>query len=257
MTAFWLLVCLAFEFCLPRSSSSALLAGAACQDWRAGFDLNPALVVEHAGTGFGAAYSRPYGLAGVDWFGGCVAYGRSRWAAGLGVSTLGCEGYRESGFGACGACRLPGQLALGARVEWLVLDQGRYGADGVAAFGMGASWQTGRMRLGLSGERINRPRFDNGTLVDYRLSAGAAFNPTDDLLLLLDVTRDGPDNSLAGGVEFKLIPQMALRGGVGYEPLAYAAGLGVTVRPVQFDYAYRFHPQLKDTHVFSITASWH
>jgi hypothetical protein len=43
---------------------------------------------------------------------------------------------------------------------------------------------------------------------------------------------------------------------VGVAPLRYAAGLGATVGPLGFEYAYEFHPQLKETHVLGLRAAW-
>ena len=76
-------------------------------------------------------------------------------------------------------------------------------------------------------------------------------------MLALDLGREGSDEDAAFGAEFRLIPQLALRLGLGVVPLRFAAGLGATVGSVGFEYAYQFHPVLKDTHVFGLRAAWH
>ena len=84
-----------------------------------------------------------------------------------------------------------------------------------------------------------------------------SWRPIDDLLLALDLGREGDDEDAAFGAEFRLVPQLGLRLGVGVAPLRYAAGLGAAVGPLGFDYAYQFHPTLKETHVLGLRAAWH
>jgi hypothetical protein len=87
------------------------------------------------------------------------------------------------------------------------------------------------------------------------LLAGS-WRPVDDLLLALDLSRERSDEDAAFGAEFRLVPQLGLRIGVGVAPLRYAAGLGAEVGPLGFEYAYQFHPKLKETHVLGLRAAW-
>ena len=81
--------------------------------------------------------------------------------------------------------------------------------------------------------------------------------PVDDVLLALDVSRERDDEDAAFGVEFRPVRQLGLRLGVGVVPLRYAAGLAATVGPLQLEYAYQFHPTLKESHVLGLRAAWH
>jgi len=76
------------------------------------------------------------------------------------------------------------------------------------------------------------------------------------VLMALDVGREGSDEDAAFGVEFRLVPQLGVRMGVGVAPLRLSGGVGATAGPVGVEYAYQFHPMLKETHVLGLRAAW-
>jgi hypothetical protein len=129
--------------------------------------------------------------------------------------------------------------------------------DVVPAFDAGVCWRSGRVRVGAAGLRLNSPRWHDGTELPPRVVLAGSWQPVDEALLALDLGREGSDEDAAFGAEFRLIPELALRLGVAVVPLRFAAGLGAAVGPLGFEYAYQFHPVLKDTHVFGLRAAWH
>ena len=108
----------------------------------------------------------------------------------------------------------------------------------------------------MAGCCLNSPRWREGTELPSRVVLAGSWRPVDDLLLALDLSRQSSDEDAAFGAEFRLVPQLGLRFGVGVNPLRYAAGLGATVGPLGLEYAYEFHPQLKETHVLGLRAAW-
>ncbi len=253
---FWLLLVMAFEFSPPAGKAGGMLAGAAVADWQNSFVLNPALVMEADRFQTGLVYSRPYGLDHVDWGRICAVLGRERWSGGVSINSLSFADYRESDLQLNLGIEPAARVTAGLGVHLMVRDMGRFGIDAVPAFDLGVNWQTGVLCLGAAGFRLNLPRFGNGDELPLRLVLAGSLRPVETLLLALDVSRAGEEESVAFGMEFCLIPPIDLRIGVGYEPLSYGAGLGVRVGFLQVDYSYRFHPQLKETHILGMQASW-
>jgi hypothetical protein len=255
--AFFLLMLSAFEFQGCSGRSSAMLAGAAVADGQHSFFLNPALAVCESRFLAGACYSRPYGLSGLAWgrAGGVWSPGRLATGACLSLLSLGQYGEQDAGLVVSGA-PTPG-VAVGLGIHVLHLRAGQDYDDIVPSFDAGTCWRLGRMRIGAAGLRLNSPRWRDGTELPSRVVLAGSWFPVDDLLLALDLSREGGNEDAAFGIEFRLVPQLGLRLGVGAAPLRFGAGLGAEVGPLGLEYAYQFHPQLKETHVLGLRAAWH
>jgi hypothetical protein len=148
-------------------------------------------------------------------------------------------------------------VAVGLGMHALVVEAGQSHDDFVPAVDAGVCWHSGRLRVGAAGLRLNAPRWHDGTELPPRVVLAGSWQPVDEVLLALDLSRERSDEDAAFGAEFRLIPQLGLRLGVGAAPLRFAAGLGAKVGPVGFEYAYQFHPVLKESHVFGLRAAWH
>ncbi len=253
---FWAMLLASFEFAPATGRVGSMLAGAAVTEWQSSFCLNPALA-GHAEQYFaGATYCRPYGLAGLDWFHAGIGTNQGRWSGGVSIGSLSLDRYRETEIRLEVAAVPVASLALGAAARTLINDAERRGTDVVGAFDIGACWYQGTFGFGGVASAVNEPVFDSGDKKPLQLVLGAALRPVEQLLLALDVRRTGPDEGAAFGIEFNLVPPLDLRVGIGYEPLVYATGVGLHVNPVSVDYAYRFHPQLKETHVVGLALQW-
>jgi hypothetical protein len=251
-----LLLFCAFEYPGLAGRSSAMLAGSAVPDGQHSFFLNPALSVDEGRFEAGLCYSRPYGLPGLAWGRACGGWSSARLAAGLGFSTLSLDRYAEQDAEiVVGGSPIP-SVAVGLGIHALVLEAGPEYDDLAPSFDAGVCWRSGRVRIGAAGLRLNSPRWREGTELPTRLVLAGSWRPVDDLLLALDLGRERGDEDAAFGAEFRLVPQLGLRCGVGVAPLRYAAGLGATIGPLGFEYAYEFHPQLRETHVLGLRAAW-
>ena len=251
-----LLLLSAFEYAGYSGRSSAMIAGAAVADCQHSFSLNPALSVDDSRFNAGLCYSKPYGLPGLAWARACGGWSSGRLAAGLGFSPLSLDRYAEQDAEVVvGGSPVP-NVAVGLGIHALVLSGGTQYDDFAPSFDAGACWQSGRVRIGAAGLRLNSPRWRDGTELAPRVVLAGSWRPVDDLLLALDLSRERSDEDAAFGAEYRLVPQLGLRFGVGVAPLRYAAGLGATVGPLGVEYAYEFHPQLKETHVLGLRAAW-
>jgi hypothetical protein len=252
-----LLLLSAFEFPGLSGRSSAMLAGAAVADGQHSFFLNPALSVDEGRFQAGICYSRPYGLPGLAWGRACGGWSSERVSAGFGFSTLSLDRSAEQDAEVVVGGTPISSVAVGLGIHALVLRAGPEYEGFVPSFDAGACWRSGRVRIGAAGLRLNSPRWREGTELPPRAVLAGSWRPADDLLLALDLSRERGDEDAAFGAEFRLVPQLGLRFGVGVAPLRYAAGLGAEVGPLGFEYAYQFHPKLKETHVLGLRAAWH
>ena len=251
-----LLLVSAFEFAGSAGRSSAMLAGAAVSDALHSFNLNPALCVDGRRMQAGACYADPYGLPGLAWGKACGTWSSERLAAGVGVSALGLDRYGEQDAQVVvGGAPVAG-VAVGIGLHALFVSAGPGYFDLAPAFDAGISWRSGGLRIGAAGLRLNSPRWRDGTGLAARVVLAGSWQPVDEVLVALDLSREGSDEDAAFGAEFRLVPQLGLRLGVGVAPLRFGAGLGATVGPVGLEYAYQFHPSLKETHVLGLRAAW-
>lgn len=234
-----------------------MLAGAAVADRQHSFFLNPALVVDDCRFQTGVCYSRPYGLPGLAWGRVCGSWSSENVAAGVGFSALRLDRYGEQDAQVVVGGTPTRSIAVALGVHALIVSDSPYYSDIVPTFDAGLCWRSGRIRVGAAGLRFNSPRWHDGIELPPRIVLAGSWQPVDEALLALDLSRAGSDEDAAFGAEFRLVPQFGLRCGVGVAPLRYAAGLVATVGPVGFEYAYQFHPTLKETHVLGLRAAWH
>jgi len=251
-----LLLVAAFEPMLPLGPAAAMNAGTAHPHWQNAFGRNPALAASSPWLALGGGYWRPYGLEGVDQAGLSAAAGFERWAAMLGISQFGFDRYRERDFAVLGAFRAFPTVAVGAAAHLLTVTTSPVRTEAVVALDAGAAWSVGFLHLGVAANRFNLPRLANGDLLPATVRAGLSAEPLEDFAVALDAAWSEYGGETSAGFELGLLPQLKLRFGVGYPPLEYAAGLGVVAGPVEVDYAFRYHPQLRDSHILGLRFSW-
>ena len=255
MVVLLLLLC-AFEYPGLAGRSSAMLAGAAVPDGQHSFFLNPALIVSDRRLQGGVCYSSPYGLPGLSWGRACGGWSSERAAAGAGLAALQLGRYGEQDAQVVVGGTPTRSVAVGLGVHALIVNDAPNYNDIVPAFDAGVCWQSGRFQIGAAGLRLNSPRWRDGTELPVRMLLAGSWYPVEEVLLALDVSREREREDAAFGAEFRPVPQLALRLGVGAAPLRYAAGIEATVGPLGLEYAYQFHPTLKESHVIGLRAAW-
>lgn len=254
----WLFVFLsAFEFSCGSGPAGAMLAGGAVADWRHGLWHNPALVDTFPGAGAAAVGCRPYGLEGLTWATTALHFHHRRWGASLGAGSMALGRFRESDVQVVLAGSPAARTWLGVGTHVLLLNPDGVNSDFALSFDVGGWYAPGRFALGAAAASLNRPRWQDDEEQPARLTLSVAWQLVDELLVAADVIRQAGNESVACGTEFRLAPPLCLRAGVLTAPLQYAGGLGVRVGVLGFDYAWRFHPQLKGTHVAGLSLAWH
>lgn len=234
-----------------------MLAGGAVADGQHSFFLNPALVVAECRFQTGVCYSRPYGLPGLAWGRVCGGWSSEGVAAGASFSALRLDRYGEQDAQVVVGGTPIRSIAIGLGIHALIVSNSPYYSDIVPTFDAGFSWRSGRVQVGAAGLRLNSPRWQDGTQVPLRMVLAGSWYPVDEVLLAMDVSRQRDEEDVAFGAEFRPVPRLAFRLGVGVAPLRYAAGLEATVGPLGLEYAYQFHPTLKESHVLGLRAAWH
>lgn len=253
-----LLLCSAFEFTVADPAAAGLAASAASGSWRSAFTSNAALLFSEPGRAAAAAFVRPYGLSGL--YAGrieaMVRPGELPMALGCCLAVTSFDKYQEHDLVAAAAYEVRPGLAAGLSVHGMGQVWAGEVIDLLAAVDAGAAVQLGAFRLGITGRRLNVPRLHDGSELPLLLQIGGSWQPVNDLLLALDVRREGAEESAALGIELSLVPQLKLRAGLATMPLRYSGGIGVDVGALGLGYAWQFHPQLKETHLVGAEVRW-
>ncbi|MEO0069217.1 MAG: hypothetical protein ABIK18_00265 [candidate division WOR-3 bacterium] len=242
-----------------------MAAGLAVDDWRHWFEVNPAVCISQWRFGADAVYTRPYGLTGLNCGKLGVNLRQRNVALGVGIHIVGIEGAEELKTKIGLGLEPVSSVKVGIGIGALIQDMRYYGVDWAPVFDIGVLYQKDKLSFGLSGKQLNSPRLKNGDEVPYHLGVGVAWEPISSLLLTLDLYREGRDEGGAAGVEIRFFPELAIRAGVGTMPFHWCAGVGIRLgcfhldnHQAQFglDYSYQLHPELGDTHIFSINWGW-
>ena len=250
------LILFAFEFDMPAGPAASMLAGGAVPDWQGSLTLNPALVVHVHGWSLAGSYCRPFGLDGINWARVTGSGSGGSWALAAALTDLSFDRFHELDVQLAGGLSLSGGLTAGAGLHCLAVDKHRSGIDVAPTLDLGVHWQRAGFQLGVAVRRVNVPRFANGDELPYTALVAVAGRPVETLLLASDLTYAQDVFAGSLGAEFRLIPQLGLRVGMRWPPLGYGAGVELQFGPVGLDYAYRYHMQLRDTHVIGLRVGW-
>lgn len=251
-----ILLCLltAFEFSAVAGPAAAMVAGGAIADWRGASVANPALAAASGRFNAAMSYEQPYALAGLKYVGAQAGASFGRVALVAVGSDLGLESYHEYDLGLALATGVLHSGTFGVGVHALVVR--RTGdVEFAPALDAGGCWDFGRVRVAVSGTRLNGPRLGGAGDLASIIMLSAAWRPVDELLLAGDLVREGSDEELRLGGEFRIIPALGLRAGIGTAPLRYAAGVAATAGPLTLDYAFHLHPALGSSHQFGLLLS--
>ncbi|KAA3614770.1 MAG: hypothetical protein D8M58_09940 [Calditrichaeota bacterium] len=146
-------------------------------------------------------------------------------------------------------------MSLGESVDGLDLGSGgTFGLD----LGVQASIYK-RTYLGLYVFNLNSPKLGVDTAGDLprRVVIGAAYRPYTGLTTAISMNKAlGFDTQFEGGFEFALLEMLDIRFGASTNPNRFTAGLGIEFESFQFDYGFRSHPVLTETHTFGFMYSW-
>jgi hypothetical protein len=244
-----ILLCLlaVFEFNSAAGPASAMVAGGALFDWRGATTANPALASTTGRLDAAVSYERPYALAGLAHVGAQAGVSVGRVAIVAVASDLGLADYHETDLGIAVATGVLQNGTFGIGAHALTVRSGG-DVEFAPVLDAGGCWDFGRVRIAASCMRLNGPRIGGAGDLASTVMLSASWQPVDDLTLAADLVRDGSDEELRLGGEFRIIPALGLRAGIGTAPLRYAAGVAADAGPLTFDYAFHLHPVLGGSH---------
>lgn len=249
----------AFEFTVCDPATAGMAATAASGGWRSGFGNNPALLSYGLGPAVAAAFTKPFCLENL-YSGRIEAMARSKktsMAVGCCIVSNCLPGYQEHDLALAMAFYASPIVSIGASVHGMCQVSQWQLFDLLAAVDVGVALRLGAVRLGFAGRRLNSPRLHDESELPVLLKIGWAWQPVSELLLGLDICREGVQESAALGAELRLVQQVRLRAGFVTSPLRYSGGIDIDIGSFGTGYAWQFHPQLKDTHVVGVETRWH
>lgn len=153
-------------------------------------------------------------------------------------------------------------LSLGYNLKYYYWDLGEsvegqtLGSSGV--FGMDVGLQASiytRTMVGVYAYNINSPTMGAEAAHDLprRIVIGAAYQPYSGLTSSIAMNKTlGFDTQVEGGFEVDMVEFLTLRLGASTNPSRFSFGLGLNYIGVHFDYGFRNHPVLAETHTFGL-----
>ncbi|SDL35108.1 hypothetical protein SAMN05421823_105273 [Catalinimonas alkaloidigena] len=185
-----------------------------------------------------------------------VAFPGQRWgAAGLSFRRFGTDLYNEQRLGLAYGHKL-GEVTLGAQAEYLQTAIAEVGTRHAFVLNLGGVASIlPHLHFGAYIFNVTQTR-----LADYLdervptvMKAGLSYRPTDALMINLETEKDLDYPALVrAGVEYRIIPEVALRTGISTDPSVFYFGAGFTRHQFALDYALSTHPSLGLSHHLSL-----
>ncbi len=165
---------------------------------------------------------------------------------GVKLSYFGYSQYNESKIGLAYARKFSDFFAAGLQLNYLVTTIGDdYGSKGVATFEAGLMSKVNPYLT--IGAHVFNPI--NAKLVDYadeRIPAifrlGAAYSFDNNILLTVEAEKEtNIDPALKFGIEYRIIDEVFVRGGISTNPGEYAFGFGLNLNRIIVDFSSSVH----------------
>jgi len=180
--------------------------------------------------------------------GGCVLPVKAG-VLGMNLSYFGYPKYNESKIGLAYARSFGNVLAIGVQLDYLLTSiSENYGNKGVATFEIGLlSKINDHLNIGA---HIFNPI--QAKLSDYNneripaiIRVGAAYSFDENILLTVEAEKDTQlDPLLKCGLEYRIIKQIYIRGGISTNPGLYSFGFGLDFKKLKIDFSSSVHEVL-------------
>lgn len=168
---------------------------------------------------------------------------------GVDINTFGFAAYRENKIGLTYATSLLEKVSIGVKLNYASLAISNYGNQSSLYVDIGVNTQISpELSLGFSATNVNRAKLGQDPATEELptvVTAGLAYQPSDRVLLVVDVQKDVDHPfSVRGGIEYFLNDMIIARVGVSNEPLSWQTGLGLVKGAMQIDFAFGFTDRL-------------
>lgn len=168
---------------------------------------------------------------------------------GLKLSYFGFSQYNESKFGLAYARRLSEKIAVGIQLDYLLASFGNdYGKKGIVTFEIGFLSKIND-HLSLGAYIFNPINAKVADYADERLPAnirlGASYAFDDKLMVTAEVEKDTEFDPMAKfGIEYRIIEEIYVRGGIATNPGLYSFGFGLNLKNLKLDFSSSIHQVL-------------
>jgi len=231
-------------------------AGVALSDDPDALYVNPGGLSQIKTLGATLFYARPFGMKELSYGNFSAVLPWRDISIGLGVQSYGNQVYKENTFSSSFSHHLTRHLFVGATLKYAHLAIPKYGSTGTVSFDFGLLVHINqRWKWGFSSRNLNNPKIgqDREPLPQI-FQTGVSTQLAENLVLNCDVYKDVRfPLDLRCGVETRPFHNLILRVGVGNEPSRFAAGMGLVLGKLRWDYAFYTHSDLGFTHQMSIS----
>jgi hypothetical protein len=201
-------------------------------------------------------YARPFGLKELA-YGSLSAITPIRnFSVGIGIQNYGNSVYQENTFSFALARQLTQHCMIGATIRYAHLAIKKYGSTGALVLDTGLLLQLSpRWKWGISTRNLNHAAIgqDNEPLPQV-FQTGISVKILDILQFNCDAYKDVRfPLDIRCGAEAQPLQSLLVRVGVGTEPTRLAAGMGLLLGKLRWDYAFYTHSDLGLTHLMSVS----
>ncbi len=161
---------------------------------------------------------------------------------GLCVSTYGFESYKVQQIGIAVAKSFGPLLSVAMRFNYHQLQIPAYGKASTYSADVGFLYQFSKqVGIGAHVQNVSNSSFSNTanfSPIPLRIDFGVSYKSTEELLLVAALQQSlnqTPQPKL--GIEYQLIPALALRGGLSFNQLKQFAGIGLKIKNMCFDWS--------------------
>lgn len=215
--------------------------------------LNPAMLPLSNGLTLSLLHTNLYSIGELNY--NRVSFISKR--VSLTSSLLGSDLYREwllsLSFGFSGFNKY---VSYGITIKGMGVSIKDYGSNFTPGIDIGVLYHTQRYTLGAILSNLNRPSVSKGDFIPIKLSLGTWFHILKDLRFGLDIVKEeGYKERVLAGIELVLLPLLSTQLGLSTNPFLLSFGSGTSFKRFKISYALRFHSQLRETHLLSLSIS--
>lgn len=177
---------------------------------------------------------------------------------GIAVNNFGYDLYSESKFALAYAMKFGPALRAAVQLDYLHTQIGEgYGSQGAVAAEVGVQARLIEgLWLGAHIYNVNRAKMGdfNNERIPTIFRLGLSYTFSEKLLMAIETEKDIEMRAAYKvGIEYVIIPELSLRGGVSTKPTTVYAGIGINLRRFKIDIASAFHQTLGASPEISIT----
>lgn len=238
-----------FDFREAGGSATVIFAQTTNFSFYEATATNPAVLTKITNNEVGLVHTKPFGVSSLVYNRGIVGLGKLSF--GFSFSNLGQKGYNEYIFTLAKGFTINQELSYGLILKAYFLNIAGYGNDFMPGLNLGFLFAPKNYRLAMVLEDFNNPKSRNGDLIPATLRIGGAWLPVLNFKWNGDWLRNTQSERFQTGIEFDLLSIFSLRAGVTINPYQLAIGFGISYQYFGLDYAYRYHPRLKETQIIS------